>query len=359
MPVPVLFHSQTLGYGGGERQLATMALALDRSRYTPHVAYQHPGVWNQRFLDAGIPLFQFAINSYGNAQAWREAVRFRRYLRDHRIRIVQGFDYTLNVFATTVARTVPGVIALSTQRCETKLIDRKYQTATRWVHRLASGVVVNSRQLEAQVREETGLSPDRIHVCGNGIDTIRFSPADPPQALTIGCVCVLREEKNLSLLLRAFQSLLPIHPHARLRIVGSGPEEHRLKQLATELKLGGACEFLPATTDVPAELRQMSIFVLPSVSEGLSNALMEAMACGCVPVAADLPSNGELIGHQQEGLLFANNDQKALEDTLSQLLGNPAALEQFRSAARTKIEKAFSIHAATARLQAVYDRLLG
>jgi L-malate glycosyltransferase len=358
LPVPVLFHSQTIGYGGGERQLATMALSLDPARYTPHIAYQHPGIWNERFRAAGIPLFQFNINSYGNRQALTEALRFRRYLKRNRIRVVQGFDFTLNVFATAIARTVPGVRALSTQRCETKLIDAKYQRATRFIHRIASGVVVNSRQLESQLSDEIGLSPSRLHVCWNGIDTDQFTPGDAPRGLTIGCVCVLRPEKNLGLLLRAFQTLRGSHSEARLIIVGSGPEEAPLKALAAELQLDLFCEFRPATTDVAPHLREMEIFVLPSFSEGLSNSLMEAMACGCVPVAADLPSNGELVVPGTHGILFQNGVQSSLEGALATLAANPDLRSRFRQAARSRIELEFSIPVAAGRLQDLYDRLL-
>jgi glycosyltransferase involved in cell wall biosynthesis len=361
-PIPVVLHSQTLGHGGGERQLAAMALGLDRDRYTPHVVYQHGGgFWMPKLEQAGIALYQIHIDNYRNAQAWREAMRLRRYLKSNGVRIAQGFDFTLNMFVTPVAASVRGLVALSTQRCETRLIDEKYRRATHWIHRLAAGVVVNSRMLEREVRQLHGIAAGRVHVVPNGIDTNLYSTPGGRRGepVTIGSVCVLRPEKNLALLLEAFAQIRRRGLPARLLVVGSGPEEPALKAQAVRLGLGADCEFRPATSEVAEQLRRIDIFVLASRSEGLSNALMEAMSAGCVPVATDLPSNRELIETEREGLLFSDNHCEELTTALSRLIEDPSERERMSLLARARMVNEFSMDTAIGRLQSLYDRLLG
>jgi len=350
----ILLHAQTVGYGGGERQLATLALSLDPSRWEVHVLRQHPGGgWEGKLQAAGIALYHLQLNSYVGGQAWREMRRLRAYLKQHRIRIAQGFDYTANVFVTPVARSVAEVVALSTQRCETKLIPEKYKRVTRWVHRLAHGVVVNSHALARQLREEEGLSGQRIHVSENGIDTELFSPgpARGGGELVYGCVCLLREEKRLDLLLEAFAGL---QWPARLLLVGDGPEKERLQQLAAQLGITGRCEFLPATQQVTACLHKMDVFVLPSRSEGLSNSLMEAMSCGLTVIASSAQANQELIEHGETGLIFESGNAVSLREQMQRAREGRG----WGQAARQRVEQHYSNAVALGRMEEIYRRVL-
>lgn len=350
----VLLHSQTVGYGGGERQLATLALTLDPARWEVHVLRQHPGGgWEPKLRDAGIAFYHLQLSSYVGAQAWREVGRLRAYLKQHQIRITQGFDYTANVFVTPVARSVSGVVALSTQRCETKLIPGKYKKATHWVHKLAHGVVVNSHTLSRQLQEQEGFAASKIHVSENGIDTELFSPgaARDGSELVFGCVCVLREEKRLDLLLEAFAG---IETPARLLLVGDGPEKERLRELAAKLGINDRCEFRPATQQVTACLHEMDVFVLPSRSEGLSNSLMEAMSCGLTVIASSAPANAELIAHGETGLIFENGNAASLREQMRVA----SQRQPWGAAARRRVEQHYSNAVALGRMEDIYMRVL-
>ena len=120
----------------------------------------------------------------------------------------------------------------------------------------------------------------------------------------IGMVGVLRPEKGLSTLLEAFADVRPVVPNARLLILGSGPMLPELQNQARSLGIFDSCVFEPSTDRVDDWLQHVDIFVLPSMSEALSNALMEAMACGCCPIASNVGGNPELIEDGVRGLLF-------------------------------------------------------
>src|SRR5260370_4459910 len=202
--------SHSLGAGGGERQLALTALSIDRSRFQPHIACCEEGFWVERLKQAGIPFFFIGSRSLMSAAAVGEALRLRQYIRDHGIRLVQTFDYSMNVFGIPVALSAPGVVAVSNLRCQLDLIPPRYRWLNRVSFHTSARVVVNSEALGRQLQKRYHLQADKIVTCYNGIDTKVFHPGPRRRfpwlegaSLVIGTVCVMRPEKNIPLLLEA------------------------------------------------------------------------------------------------------------------------------------------------------------
>jgi glycosyltransferase involved in cell wall biosynthesis len=131
-----------------------------------------------------------------------------------------------------------------------------------------------------------------------------------------------------------------------------------LQRLARDLNAAGACHFEPATPDVAAWLRALDIFVLPSRSEALSNSLMEAMACGCCPVASDVGGNPELVIPMETGLLFRPGDVADLASKLGRLAADPALRRSLAARAAARIATEFPVEAAGLRMGEIYLSLL-
>jgi glycosyltransferase involved in cell wall biosynthesis len=212
-----------------------------------------------------------------------------------------------------------------------------------------------------QLIEEDRVLASRIHVCYNGIDTHVFSPAGrcrtPETAgaeLVIGVVCALRPEKGLQTLVRAFAEVSRRHAGLRLVMVGSGPELEGLQRSARELGVAEAVIFVPSTPAVARWMRAMDIFVLPSLSEALSNSLMEAMACGCCPVASRVGGNPELVEHGASGLLFSAGDAGELTACLDLLVTRSELRASYAEAASHKICESFSLRASTRTMASIY-----
>jgi len=363
LSVPILFAAWALDHGGGERQLATAALNLNRQLFTPHVLSIEGGIWEAPLRKAGISLERLPVTSFFNARAAVEAWRLRRWLIKRRIRLVLTFDYTMNVFVVPVARSVPDIVALSSQRCELSLVPERYQAATRWIHRGATGVLVNSPHLVHDLTQQCAVPTNRIHVCPNGLDTSHFHSAGRTRLpelsnarLVVGTASVLRPEKNVHLLIEAFAAAS--QPEDRLVIVGGGVELGRLTALATSLGVAERCLFIPPTGDVAPWLRSMDVFVLASRSEGQSNALMEAMACDCCVLAADIGGNRGLVTPSLNGLLFANEDVDSLQERLAESLTNASSRERMALAAASAIEQNYSWPVAVERMQRTFTELL-
>ncbi len=310
MPVPVLLLSRQLDFGGSERQLTVTALGLDRSLFEPHVGCFHSeGVFGDQLRAAGVPVAEFPVRSFRNRTVLAGARAMRKYIKENGIRLVHTFDVPLNVFGVPVARAAGVRRVLSSQRAQRSLTGRGMRTLLRLTDRMVDGIVTNCEAVQQELIEQDGVRADKIHVCRNGIDTAKYTPDDRVRpgpladaSVVIGTVSVLRREKGMQTLLDAFASVSATDPRLRLVIAGSGPMRDDLKRHAEALGIASRCWFEAATPQVATWLRGIDIFVLPSLHEALSNSLMEAMACGCCPVASNVGGNPELVQDGHTGL---------------------------------------------------------
>ena len=357
-PVPVLLLARELGLGGSERQLVEMAKALDRTRFFPHVGCMREGFRCAELRAAGVSVTVFPVRSLYGPSALAGAWQLRRYLMRHKIQIVHAFDVPMNLFAVPVARIAGTRVILSSQRAFRSLTPGLRRRLLRLTDHLADGVVVNGEAVRRHLIEDESVPAEKIHLCHNGIDIARFTLAprsDRPE-LIVGVVCALRPEKDIATLIRAFAKAR--QPHWRLMIVGSGPCLPDLQTLVRDLGLTQATAFHPTTDQVPARLHEMDIFVLPSLSESFSNALMEAMASGCAVVASRVGGNPELVIPGETGLLFEAGKTDELAAAL-QRLGESAPLRQQLAARASEfISGRFTVAAAARRLEEIYAGLM-
>ena len=359
-PIPVLLMVRELGIGGSERQLVETALSLKGSRFVPHVGCFRPkGLRTQDLLEAGIPILHLPVRSFRSVGAVKAARQLLRYLGDQGIRIVHSFDAPSNIFASPVVRLARGPAVITSQRGDRDLSGRGMKRLLRVTDRIADAVVVNCEWMRRYLLAEEGVAESKVRLCYNAVDTERWRRRAVensfPGRLVVGTVCALRPEKGLDTLLRAFANLSDLA--AKLVIVGSGPEETKLRALSSELGIGADCLLVPAVSDVVEWLSRIDIFVLPSRSEALSNALMEAMACGCSPIASRVGGNPELIEDGQNGLLFEVDDIAELASHMRALLTDGSLRRKFADRSATKMEQ-FTYAKALDTMQEIYKSVL-
>jgi glycosyltransferase involved in cell wall biosynthesis len=355
----VLLMSYCLDAGGTERQLANTAMGLDRSRFEPHVGTFHGGgPRHQELREAGVPVTEFPVRSFASPSLLRAALELRRYLERHAIDILHSFDVPANLFGVPTAAACRVPLVLSSQRACRGLTPGIYHHLLRITDQMVDGIVVNSRALRRELIEQDQVPPGRIHLCPNGIRTgLFYPPAERGAGLTIGTLCVLRPEKSVGTLLEACAMLRPAFPEVRLVVVGSGPMLAELEALAARLGVAAKCRFEPATSQVAERLRGFDIFVLPSLSEALSNSLMEAMACGCCAVASDVGGNPELVRHGETGLLFRPADATDLAASLGLVLRDGELRRKLAESGARFIRENFSVETAARRMEAIYLQL--
>lgn len=371
-PAPVLLLIQHLGQGGSERQLVEIAKALNPAKFAVHVGCFRPdGFRRSELVRQGIPVLHLPVTSFRSASAIRGALQLRDYLRLHKIQLVHSFDTPTNCFGAPLARLFGTPVVLSSQRASRFLYTRHERFLLRVADLLVDAVVVNCEAMRRHMLNDLGASPDHLRICYNGLDTAQFQPLPkqrPPvlagASLVIGVVCALRPEKGLPTLLEAFAKVVSGAPSLqrsglRLAIVGSGPMLATLQEMSNRFGLQDRCHFEPSTADVALWLRAIDIFVLPSLSEALSNSLMEAMACGCAVVASQVGGNPELVSDGTTGLLFEAGNSSELADRLERLILEADLRIRFGIAASASVRERFSLDASVGRMEEIYEELLG
>lgn len=314
---------------------------------------------------AGVPILHLPVRSYKSLGALTAGWVLVRYIRKSNIRMVHTFDMPMNAYAIPITRFFTSAIAVASQRGHLSMVGAHERRFVLFAERRAHGAVVNCQFLRRHVVEDAGLAAERIHLCYNGLDLTRFRPAPAkwlgprsPGALTVGVVSVLRPEKGLDTLLHAFATVRQTFADMRLVIIGSGPMLPQLQKQAQELAISDTCNFVPSTDQVDEWLRNIDIFVLPSLSEALSNALMEAMACGCCPVASNVGGNPELIEDGVRGVLFEPGNSVELARKLGEVIVNPALRVRLANAAHDFLHANFSRVASAQRMGEIYEQLL-
>src|SRR5215469_7319111 len=326
--------ARVLDTGGIERDVSKFARHLPAKGFQPHVACFNPGGMRWREIEsAGIPTVTVPGRSFRSWSAVTGARLLKEYINKEHIQLIHAFDVPTDMFAVPLGR-LWGVPVLSSQLCYRDLCPPVTRVVMSIIDRLATGTFVNCQGIAEHLETEWRVDGKKIHVCYNGYEPAEFYPEGRQRpaslseaSLVVGTVALLRPEKNLRLLVNAFAMLLRTVHRARLLIVGSGPGQAELERQALDLQVRQACIFQPSV-EYPAEwMRAIDIFVLPSRSEGFSNSLLEAMACGCCPVASRVGGTPELIEHEQRGLLFDSDNVEALTEALVYLASNPSAMQ--------------------------------
>jgi sugar transferase (PEP-CTERM/EpsH1 system associated) len=251
----------------------------------------------------------------------------------------------------------------------------RYQNVRRLFKPFVHQYVALSKDLEQYLLHKVRVRQDKIAQLYNGVETDVFRPAegrreplaDPsfacPDSFLIGTVGRMQAVKDQTTLARAFVLLLKLAPHAaaraRLVMIGDGPllaeVEHILKQAGIR-----SLAWLPgARDDVSRIMRGLDLFVLPSLAEGISNTILEAMASGLPVVATAVGGNPELIDEGQTGQLVPKADPEAMAHALLRYFENPSECRRQGLAARRKTELHFSMPAMVDSYTALYERMLG
>jgi len=211
----------------------------------------------------------------------------------------------------------------------------------------------------AQEARAAGVDPTRIALLPHGVDTGFFVPAAEPGSRTnIVFVGRLDYMKGVHVLLHAAHILQQRGTRYHLRIIGDGPERKNLEALAQHLGLADAVLFAGELADVRAQLQRAAVFVLPSLSEGLSNVILEAMACALPVVATRAGGNPDLIQDRITGVLVAPEQPGELAEALAQLLSDQDLARRLGSATRMRVLEAFSITSVATQDRELYTARL-
>ncbi|MBV8380709.1 MAG: TIGR03088 family PEP-CTERM/XrtA system glycosyltransferase [Paucibacter sp.] len=253
--------------------------------------------------------------------------------------------------------------------------NRTYQRVRRFYRPFVNHYIALSRDLETYLREAVHVPAERISQFYNGVDAERFKaladgpsaiegcPFDPARHFIFGTVGRMAQVKDQTLLARAFVQLIEQQPawreRVRLVMIGDGPLRAQAQALLDAAGLAELAWLPGERTDVPAVMRGLNAFVLPSLAEGISNTILEAMASGLPVIATDVGGNADLVEHEQSGLIVPAADAEALRVAMARLAADATLGRQMGRAGRARIERQFSLQAMVRNYQGLYERLRG
>jgi sugar transferase (PEP-CTERM/EpsH1 system associated) len=251
---------------------------------------------------------------------------------------------------------------------------RRFRLVRRVYRPFVHHYVALSRQLQSYLVDAIGVPPPRVELICNGVDTARFQPAaggrepiagspfDAPDLWLVGSVGRLQPIKDPLLLARAFVRALEIAPAARARlrlvVAGDGALRAALEQSLQQAGVASLAWLAGERDDVPALLRGLDAFVLPSRAEGISNTILEAMASGLPIVATDVGGNRDLIEPGLTGTLVPAGDVESMARALLDDLADPDGARQRGRNARMAAQRRFSLDGMVSAYGDLYERLL-
>jgi sugar transferase (PEP-CTERM/EpsH1 system associated) len=293
------------------------------------------------------------------------ALRLTRLFRSLRPDIVHTRNWTCidAIVAARLAR-VPVVIQGEHGRDATDPTGRNWrrQRVRRMLAPLVTQFVTVSRDLARWLIEDVRVPARKVRTIYNGVDTCSFSPGDreaarrglgvPDGWKVVGTVGRLDPVKDHEGLIQAF-ARVPQDGPVLLVLVGDGPLRARLATAVARLDLQDRIRILGDRDDIPLLLRSFDVFVLPSVGEGVSNALLEAMATGLPVVATQVGGNQELVQEGVTGRLVEARCPEALADVITAYVKNTELARRHGAAGRVRVEREFSL----TRMLAAYEEL--
>jgi len=356
--------------GGTERQLVALAKGLDPSRFDLRVAcFKRSGTFLPELEAQGIPVVNYPIRSLHGLSTVKEQLRLARDLRRHRTQIVHTFNFYPNMFAIPAARLAGVPVVIGTLRDMGDLWTPMQRRVQRWVCRMAHRVVANADAVREQALKQ-GYNPEKVCVIRNGLDLAKFTSAPdvalqrdalglPPHVPVVAVFSRLNHEvKGIHHFLEAAARVTQVHRDVRFLVVGEGPLRAGLEALAQRLGLGDRVRFTGFRSDIGAAMAAVSISVIPSDSEGLSNVLLESMAASLPVIATRVGGTPEVVQDEMSGLLVPPRDPEALARAIGSLLNDPVRAANLGRAGRRRVEQLFQLGRMVGETEALYDDML-
>lgn len=347
-PVRVMHLVYSFGFGGMEVGVAKLSNAIDPSAVAVSICSGKPSDTLKYRLRPEVRFFELGRRP-GNDPGL--VLRLARVLRRERPHILHTHGWATIVEGLIAARLagVPVVIHGEHGTLELRPLNRRVQ---RWAWGRATQVMAVSSRLAERMEQHIGFPASRIHVIRNGVDTVRFTPAlreearaefgFGPDDLVLGTAGRLVPVKDQATLLRAWALLRQRGVRFTGVIAGKGILLDELQALATSLGLDNV-RFLGNRPDVERVMAALDVFILSSVSEGLSNTIQEAMASGLPVVATHVGGADELVAPEETGLLVPASSPEAMADALARVVADPARRVQMGLASRRRAEDVFAL----------------
>ncbi len=351
--------------GGGERIVLRLAAMLPRYGFRASILTLalHPES-SFRPAEAPCPVYLLPLTNTFGRRAFLGAIALARFVRREKVQVVQTFFESSDLWAGLVVRLLSPAKLIWSRRDMGILRGKKHSLAYRALRNLPHAVFAVSSRVAEHVTVVDGVPASRVRVVHNGLD---LDTSVRPRSLPVGHLPVIttigniRRVKGHDILIEAIPHVLALFPSAKFTIAGEVLEHDffgELQRKVEELGVSEHVSFVGRITDQRKHLAGADIFVLPSRSEGFSNALIEAMAAGLPSVATDVGGNSEAIQSGISGLIIPAEDSASLAKAILCLLGDPAYAQGLSIAGQQAVTERFSSDGMLRTVSGAYRCLL-
>jgi glycosyltransferase involved in cell wall biosynthesis len=368
-------------FGGTERQFVNLAVNLNADRFDLSFGcLRRTGQFLAPIEDRGFPVAEFPMKRFLSATGAVRELQFVRQLKRQRIDIVHSYNFYANIFALPAAWMAGTPAIIASIRDEGAYLTERQIRAQKYACRFADLVACNADSIKRWLIR-TGYDPARIVVIPNGVDTARFVDMRPrpgirrefgipEHAPVVAMLARLIRKKGVDHFVDAAIALHQRWPEVRFLIVGAGlsvsggatPEEaafvDQLKERVADHGLERRILFTGFRNDIPDILSVVDISVLPSLSEGLSNSVLESMAAGKATISTDVGGIAEAMQDGVSGLLIPPANGAALVQAIDRLLADPALAARLGAEGRRVVFERYSIARMVESTERLYAQLL-
>lgn len=376
--VTIWYFIGALAVGGAERTLVDLVNNVDRERYDVTIWTMFDDNVLAPDVDPAIPIKTLGMKNRRDSDTFvggasnpldyvRVPLRFIRAVRRERPDIIQSFLFLDNTIARVAGLVSPETLVVTGARGLQNRTNPVVKAVDRLLIPLSDYIVSNSNS-GAATYVKRGANPDRVDVVHNGRNLDAFIEATPAplreefdvpaDAPLVGMVSRLVPKKGQVDLVDAWPRVQESHPDAHLVFVGDGPERVALETRAASLGVADRIHFAGNRNDVPEVLAALDVFVFTSYSEGLSGALLEAMASGTPIVATGIVENRELVTDGETATLVPTHAPDAVARAIVDLLDDPDRAAALGRAAQADAVERFSLGRMVENFESFYETVL-
>jgi glycosyltransferase involved in cell wall biosynthesis len=351
--------------GGGERIALKLAALLPQYGYQASILTFSADPVSPALKSPPCPIYLLPLKRTYDLTAMRAALEFKRFLKQQRIRIVHTFFESSDIGAGFVTKTMSRAKLVWARRDMGILRSRKHHIAYRLMTGTPDAVFAVSEQVRRHAIEVDRIDAARVQTIYNGLELADWDaasrPARSPGEFLVTTVGNIRRVKGHDVFIKAAAAIVQQFPQVSFSIAGEVLEPAyfaELQALVQDLDLVGHVRFDGGVTNLRKHLAAADIFVLPSRSEGFSNAIIEAMASSLPVVATDVGGNAEAVKEGITGFIVPAEDPGALSAAILRLLSNPSRAKAMGAAGRDLAAEKFTTEAMMNQIAGAYRHLI-
>ncbi|MCE5336684.1 MAG: glycosyltransferase [Desulfobacteraceae bacterium] len=371
--IPVAYFIPDLNIGGAQRHLLQVFRHLDRNRFEPLLfclGKSGGQDLHARIGELGVEIVDVGFQGTLRAANLQRLVRLSLHLRRKNVRVVHGYLLEGN-FIGVVAGKLAGVpVLINSRRSSFDQYSRSQLAAVRLANRLSDQVTANSRAVSQFVRTSEECPPEKVVIIPNGVDSdfpvlspgqcieLRRQWDIPDKSFVVGTVARFSWKKGYEYFLQMASGVLRLRKNIHFVAIGDGPLFGEMRGRAEELGIARSVTFAGAQPEAAASMQIFDVFVCTSLMEGMSNALLEAMARGIPVVATDVGGNPENVVHGLTGYLVPPKSVREMAEAVLSIHGNPELAGKMGRAAKARVATTYASETMVRRMEGLYTRLL-